>query len=67
MEELSKTRLFAHSAWILEQSMGARSPVGIGICVIPARQASWLVYTTTRFLALIDYSKIPAQIRNLCS
>ncbi len=40
MEELSKTRLFAHSAGILEQSMGARNLVGIEMCVVPARQAT---------------------------
>jgi hypothetical protein len=44
MEGLGKTRLFAYSAGILEQSMGAKNVVGIGMCVVPARQAGGPVY-----------------------
>jgi hypothetical protein len=47
-------------AGILEQSVGARNRVGIGLSTGPTVYIGWWAGTTTRFLAPIECSKIPA-------
>jgi hypothetical protein len=57
---------FVSSAKILEQSMGARNRVGIGLLHLPARlnglAGRYDNSVPTRFLATIDCSKIPALV-----
>ena len=55
---IGKTVVFLHSAGILEQSIGARLHVGIGLSYWPAGLRSY-----AQFLASIDFIKILARSR----